>query len=97
MAARLTIIDKKFETESGMAAETTNDGGLDADRDMARMRTVRLLSVLLAIGAFAILVVGFALNWAAYYQVAAGLAAYIGIEWQRRVSDKIRALDKGPA
>jgi hypothetical protein len=57
---------------------------------------MRVVSVVVAMVAFAVLVVAFSLGWQAYYQVAAGLAAWIAIEWQRNCSRRIRALTTSP-
>lgn len=52
------------------------------------------VSIAAAVAFFALLVVAFGLKWAAYYQVAAGLAAYVCVEWQRRLDRKIKELTK---
>ena len=43
--------------------------------------------------AFGTLVYGFGMTWSAWYQVPAGLAAYIAVEWQRHIGKKIKALE----
>jgi hypothetical protein len=80
------------------STETRSIGaGDDADgQDLARARIMRVVSVVVAMVAFAVLVVAFSLGWQAYYQVAAGLAAWIAIEWQRNCSRRIRALTTSP-
>ena len=65
--------------------------------DLAGARRMRMLSIVLAMTAFAVLVVGFGLAWKPYYQVPAGLAAWLGIEWQRNCSRRITALKDGGA
>jgi hypothetical protein len=63
-------------------------------RDLARAKSMRTISIVLAIAAFAVLVVGFGRNWPAYYQVPAGLTAWFAVEWQRRCSRRIKALSE---
>jgi hypothetical protein len=72
----------------------SNDKGLANDQGLAQARTMHKLSIAAALALFALLVVSFALKWEAYYQVAAGLAAYIAIEWQRRCDRKVKELAK---
>jgi hypothetical protein len=60
--------------------------------ELARARTMRLVAIALAIAAFGTLAYGFGMNWAAPYQVAAGVAAYVGIEWQRHIGKKIKQM-----
>jgi len=61
-------------------------------QELARARTLRMVAIALAVVAFATLVFGFGMKWSAVYQVAAGAAAYIGIEWQRHIGKKIKQL-----
>jgi hypothetical protein len=59
---------------------------------------MRAVAIAVAVIAFLVLVVGFGLNWPAYYQVAAGFAAYLGIEWQRKYNRRVKQLKgDGPA
>jgi hypothetical protein len=60
--------------------------------ELARARALRMVAIAVAVVAFATLVYGFGMKWAAMYQVAAGLAAYIGVEWQRQIGKKIKQL-----
>ncbi len=64
------------------------------DHELARLRTMRAVAVVFAMVAFGTLVVGFGLQWKPWFQVPAGLAAWAGIEWQRRCGQKIKALTK---
>jgi hypothetical protein len=66
-----------------------------SSRDLARARTLRMVAIAFAIVAFGTLVYGFGMKWGAMYQVAAGLAAYAGIEWQRHLGKKIKQLSNG--
>jgi hypothetical protein len=75
-----------------MTAQMQSGSGLADDRQLARARTMRVVSIILAIVAFSTLVVGFGLGWQAYYQVPAGLAAWACIEWQRACGRKIKEL-----
>jgi hypothetical protein len=74
------------QTQSGGAARTS-------DQELARPRMMRGVAIIIAVAAFALLVVAFSLAWKPYYQVAAGLAAWAAIEWQRACGRKIKALD----
>ena len=62
------------------------------DNALARVKTTRTLAIVFAVVAFGTLVYGFGEGWKPVYQVAAGLAAYVGVEWQRRCGQKIKAL-----
>ena len=62
------------------------------EHELSRARALRKVAIALAVIAFSVLVYGFGMKWAAPYQVAAGLAAYVGIEWQRLIGKKIRQL-----
>jgi hypothetical protein len=70
-----------------MTAETHSNA-----HELARARTLRTVAIALAVIAFATLVYGFGMKWSAVYQVAAGAAAYIGVEWQRHIGKKIKQL-----
>jgi hypothetical protein len=72
------------------AQTQSNDAGI------ARAKTMRTVAVALAVVAVATLVYGFGMKWAAYYQVAAGFAAFFCVEWQRKCTQRIKALS-GPA
>jgi hypothetical protein len=61
-------------------------------QELSRVRALRTVAIAIAVVAFATLVYGFGMKWAAMYQVAAGLAAYIGVEWQRQIGKKIKQL-----
>jgi hypothetical protein len=60
--------------------------------EIARLKTMRFVTGLLAVASFLTLVFGFGEKWPAMYQVAAGLVAYVFIEWQRRCGQKIKIL-----
>lgn len=60
--------------------------------EIARIKTMRTVAIVLAVVAFLTLVYGFGEKWPAIYQVIAGFASYIGIEWQRRLHQKIKVL-----
>lgn len=62
------------------------------DQELARLRTMRTLAIVLAILAVAVLVYGFGMGWMPWYQVPAGLAAWAAVEWQRSLGKKIKAL-----
>ncbi len=62
------------------------------EHELARARSLRMVAIALAVIAFGTLVYGFGMKWAAVYQVAAGLAAYFCVEWQRHIGKKIRQL-----
>ena len=70
-----------------MTAQTDSNA-----HELARARTLRAVAIGFAVVAFATLVYGFGMKWGAVYQVAAGAAAYIGVEWQRHVGRKIKQL-----
>jgi hypothetical protein len=70
----------------------SSDMARTAEQDLARLRTTRGVAMILAVAAFALLVVAFSLAWKPYYQVAVGLAAWAAIEWQRNNGRKIKAL-----
>ena len=59
---------------------------------LAQARMMHKISIALAIVLFLGLVAAFSFRLAAYYQVAAGLAAYIAVEWQRACGRKVTAL-----
>ena len=63
-----------------------------SDHELARARNLRMVAIAFAVVAFGALVYGFGMKWDAVYQVAAGLAAYVGIEWQRHIGKKIKQL-----
>ena len=71
-----------------MAAQTQSN-----DPELARLRTTRIFGIVLAVVATAVLVYGFGMNWKPMYQVAAGLASWASIEWQRQVGKKITTLE----
>ena len=60
--------------------------------DIARAKTMRTIAVALAILAVAVLVFGFGMKWPAYYQVAAGFAAFFSVEWQRKCTQRIKVM-----
>jgi Flp pilus assembly protein TadB len=64
------------------------------DHELAKTRTMHKLSIAVAIILFLVLVAGFSLKWAAVYQVAAGIGAFLAIEWQRRLDRTIKELSK---
>ena len=70
-----------------MTAETHSHAG-----QLAKARALRKVAIAVAVIAFATLVYGFGMKWPAPYQVAAGFAAYVGIEWQRHIGKKIKQL-----
>ncbi len=70
-----------------MTAQTQSN-----DQELARTKTLRTVAIVVAIVAVGVLVYGFGMGWKPWYQVAAGLAAYAGVEWQRRLGNKIKAL-----
>jgi len=65
-----------------------------SNQGLAQARMMHKVSIAAAVAFFALLVVAFGLKWAAYYQVAAGLAAYLCVEWQRRLDRKVKELAK---
>jgi hypothetical protein len=71
-----------------MTAEANAD-----DQELARAKTMRTIAIVIAVVAFAVLVYGFGMLWKPWYQVAAGVAAYAGVEWQRRCGQKIKELE----
>jgi hypothetical protein len=76
-----------------MTAPTQSPGTKSATgTELARARNMRLVAIALAIAAFGTLAYGFGMNWTAPYQVAAGVAAYVGIEWQRHIGKKIKQM-----
>lgn len=60
--------------------------------EIAKLKSLRTVAIVLAVASFLTLVYGFGEKWQPMYQVAAGVAAYIFIEWQRRCHKKIKAL-----
>ena len=70
-----------------MTAQTDSNA-----HELARARTLRTVAIAFAVVAFATLVYGFGMKWSAVYQVAAGAAAYVGVEWQRHIGKKIKQL-----
>lgn len=69
-----------------------------SDHELARAKTLRTVAIVFAVVAFGVLVYGFGMGWKPWYQVSAGLAAYAGVEWQRRLGLKIKSLGgSGPA
>jgi hypothetical protein len=74
--------------EIKMSAQTQSTGS-----ELARARTLRTIAIVIAVVAFGTLVYGFGMQWSAYYQVPAGLAAYVAVEWQRHIGKKIKALE----
>jgi len=70
-----------------MTAQTDSNA-----HELTRARTLRKVAIAIAVIAFATLVYGFGMKWGAPYQVAAGFAAYVGIEWQRHIGKKIKQL-----
>ena len=75
-----------------MTAETHSN-----DQELARAKTMRIVAIVFAVVAFSVLVYGFGMLWKPWYQVPAGLAAYAGVEWQRRLGQKIKALQGNKA
>ena len=78
-----------------MAAQTQSNEHTPAranEHELARARTLRMVAIAFAVIAFGTLVYGFGMKWSAWYQVPAGLAAYIGVEWQRHIDKKIKQL-----
>jgi hypothetical protein len=65
------------------------------DHELARARNMRMIAIAFAVIAFGILVYAFGMKWSPVYQVAAGLAAYVGVEWQRHIGKKIKELSGG--
>lgn len=49
-----------------------------------QLQSLRKILVAFTVLSFAVLVVGFGMVWPAGYQVAAGLATWWGLEWQKR-------------
>jgi hypothetical protein len=79
--------------EIKMSVQTQSTGS-----ELARARSLRIIAIVIAVVAFGTLVYGFGMQWSAYYQVPAGLAAYAAVEWQRHIGKKIKALEgSGPA
>jgi hypothetical protein len=76
----------------GMAAGTQPN-----DHELSRLRTMRLVAIVLAVVAVAVLIYGFGMGWMPWYQVPAGLAAYAAVEWQRQDGKKIRSLEDDQA
>ena len=62
------------------------------EHELSRARMLRTVAIAIAVIAFATLVYGFGMKWEALYQVAAGLAAYVAVEWQRHIGKKIKQL-----
>jgi hypothetical protein len=60
--------------------------------EIARLKTMRTVAIVLAVVSFLTLVFGFGEKWQPIYQVVAGLVAYGFIEWQRRCHKKIKEL-----
>jgi hypothetical protein len=85
--------------EIKMSVQTQSPGSkLATGSELARARTLRTIAIVIAVAAFGTLVYGFGMQWSAYYQVPAGLAAYAAVEWQRHIGKKIKALEgSGPA
>ncbi len=76
-----------------MSAQTQSSGTKPASgSELARARNLRMVAIALAVVAFGTLVYGFGMGWAPPYQVASGVAAYVGIEWQRHIGKKIKQL-----
>ena len=76
-----------------MTAQThSNEHTPARANELARARTLRTVAIAFAVIAFGTLVYGFGMKWSACYQVPAGFAAYIGVEWQRHVGKKIKQL-----
>ena len=73
-----------------MTAQTQSN-----EHELARARNMRMVAIAVAVVAFGTLVYGFGMKWSAVYQVAAGLAAYVGVEWQRHIGKKIKELSGG--
>jgi hypothetical protein len=65
------------------------------DAGIARAKTIRAIALVLAIVAVATLVYGFGMKWPAYYQVAAGFAAFFCVEWQRKCTQRIKVMSGG--
>jgi hypothetical protein len=72
-----------------MTAETHSN-----DQELARAKTMRAVAIVFAVVAFSVLVYGFGMLWKPWYQVPAGLAAWMGVEWQRRLGQKIKVLER---
>ena len=70
-----------------MTAETHGN-----DQELARLRTMRMVAIAVAVIAFSVLVYSFGMQAPAWQQVLLGLAAYGGIEWQRRLGRRIKEL-----
>ena len=70
-----------------MTAQTQSNGS-----ELARARNMRMIAIAFAVIAFGTLVYGFGMKWSAMYQVAAGVAAYVGVEWQRHIGKKIKQM-----
>jgi len=62
------------------------------EAELAQAKTMRTIAIAVAVIAFLTLVYGFGEKWSALYQVIAGVVAYAGIEWQRRLHQKIKVL-----
>ena len=78
-----------------MTAQTQSNEHTQAranEHELSRARMLRTVAIALAVIAFGTLVYGFGMKWPAVYQVAAGLTAYVGVEWQRHIGKKIRQL-----
>jgi hypothetical protein len=73
--------------EIKMTAQTQSTGS-----ELARTRTLRTVSIVLAVIAFLALVFSFGMGWMPWYQVPLGLLAYAAVEWQRHIGKKIKAL-----
>jgi len=71
------------------AQTQSNDAGI------ARAKTMRVVALVLAVASVATLVYGFGMQWPAYYQVAAGFAAFFCVEWQRKCTQRIKVLGGG--
>jgi hypothetical protein len=76
-----------------MPTQTQSNGSDRANgSDLARAKTMRMVAILLAVLAMAVLVYGFGMGWQPVYQVPAGLAAWAAVEWQRRCYHRIKDL-----
>ena len=82
--------------EIKMTAQTQSNGPASANaQELARARTLRTVSIVLAVAAFLALAFSFGMGWMPWYQVPLGLLAYAAVEWQRHIGKKIKALGGG--
>ncbi len=76
-----------------MASQAQSNNAATKGEELAKDRMLHKIAVTLAIVAVLVLATGFYLTWPAYYQVAAGLAAWAAVEWQRTIDRRLKQLN----